>query len=240
VLAISEARGPEAAQITIDMGEVKAGFDKVGFRETTTDLVARFQGSTAENVEVGRIMLEVFRSAAENGIRLPVEMAMLGRALLALDQVGRTLDPVFDPNASIRRNVSGLMQQRMLKGLSPGRLFANALELNELVQKLPGRLNRVLDHVSDDGVSIRVRVPEEVWLMEGMQKIANRLTTGLILAALIVGAALMMRVQTRFTIWGYPGIAMLFFLGAALIAVWLMAGILRADVHRAVKPPRTR
>lgn len=240
VLAISEGRGPEAAQITIDMGEVKPGYDKAAFTEKTSDLIARFQGSTAENVEVGRIMLEVFRAAAENGIRLPVEMAMLGRALLALDQVGRTLDPGFDPNASIRRNVSGLMQQRMLKALSPGRMFANALELNELVQKLPARLNRVLDQVADDGVSIRVRVAEEVWVMEGMQKIANRLTTGLILAALIVGAALMMRVQTRFTIWGYPGIAMLFFLGAALIALWLMAGILRADVHRAVKPPRTR
>ena len=237
VMAISDARGPEAAQITIDLGETKAGFDRAAFTETTTDLVARFQGATAENVEVGRIMLEVFRSAAENGIRLPVEMAMLGRALLALDQVGRTLDPEFDPNASIRRNASGLMQQRMLKTLSPGRMFANALELNELVQKLPGRLNRVLDQVADDGVGVRVRVTEEVWLMEGMQKIANRLTTGMILAALIVGAALMMRVQTRFTIWGYPGIAMLFFLGAALIGIWLITVIVRADVHRRVKPP---
>jgi predicted unusual protein kinase regulating ubiquinone biosynthesis (AarF/ABC1/UbiB family) len=237
VVAISEARGPEAAQITVDMGEVKPTFDRAAFTEKTSELVNRFQGSTAQDVEVGRIMLEVFRSAAENGIRLPVEMAVLGRALLALDQVGRTLDPEFDPNASIRRNVGRLMQQRMLKTLSPGRMFANALELNELVQKLPGRLNRLLDHVSDDGVSIKVRVNEEVWLMEGMQKIANRLTTGMILAAVIVGAALMMRVQTRFTIWGYPGIAMLFFLGAALIALWLMANILRADVHRAVKPP---
>jgi len=237
VVAISEARGPEAAQITVDMGEVKPGFDRAAFTAKTSELVNLFQGSTAQDVEVGRIMLEVFRSAAENGIRLPVEMAMLGRALLVLDQVGRTLDPEFDPNASIRRNVGRLMQQRMLKTLSPGRMFANALELNELVQKLPGRLNRVLDHVTEDGVSIKVRVNEEVWLMEGMQKIANRLTTGLILAALIVGAALMMRVQTRFTIWGYPGIAMLFFLGAALIALWLMANILRADVHRTVKPP---
>ena len=179
----------------------------------------------------------MFRSAAENGLRLPVEMAMLGRALLALDQVGRTLDPQFDPNASIRRNVSGLMQQRMLKTLSPGRMFANALELNQLVQKLPGHLNRMLDQVADDGVSVRVRVTEEVWLMEGMQKIANRLTSGLILAALIVGAALMMRVQTRFTIWGYPGIAMLFFLGAALMGIWLLVGIVRADVHRRPRPP---
>jgi hypothetical protein len=75
-------------------------------------------------------------------------------------------------------------------------------------------------------------VGEEVWMMEAMQKTANRLTTGLILAALILGAALMMRVQTRFTIWGYPGIAMLFFLGAAVLGIWLVFSILRSDVHR--------
>ncbi|HEX8904110.1 MAG TPA: AarF/ABC1/UbiB kinase family protein, partial [Longimicrobiaceae bacterium] len=239
VLAISEGHGPEAAQITIDLGEEKQGFDRASFVETTTDLVNAFQGSTAENVQVGRIMLEVFRSAAENGIRLPVEMAMLGRALLALDQVGRTLDPQFDPNASIRRNVAGLMQQRMLKSLSPQRMFANLLEMNELVQKLPGRLNRFLDSMTDGGATVHVRVREELWLMEGMQKIANRLTTGLILAALILGATMMMRVQTRFTIWGYPGIAMLFFLGAALIGIWLIVSILRADVHRKAPPPKT-
>lgn len=238
VLAISEGHGVEAAQITIDLGEEKQGFDRARFVETTTDLVNAFQGSTAQDVQVGRIMLEVFRSAAENGIRLPVEMAMLGRALLALDQVGRTLDPEFDPNASIRRNVSGLMQQRMLKSLSPQRMFANLLEMNELVQKLPGRLNRVLDSVAEGGVTMHVRVGEELWLMEGMQKIANRLTTGLILAALIVGATMMMRVQTRFTIWGYPGIAMLFFLGAALLGLWLVISIFRADVHRKAPPPK--
>jgi predicted unusual protein kinase regulating ubiquinone biosynthesis (AarF/ABC1/UbiB family) len=238
VLAISEGHGPEAAEITIGMGEAKEGFDRAEFTRITSELVNLFQGATAENVQVGRIMLEVFRAAAENGIRLPAEMAMLGRALLALDQVGRTLDPSFDPNASIQRNVSGLMQQRMLKSLSPQRMFANLLEMNELVQKLPGRLNRVLDQTVQGGLTMNVRVDEEVWLMEGMQKIANRLTTGLILAALIVGAAMMMRVQTRFTIWGYPGIAMLFFLAAALLGIWLVVSILRADVHRSGPKPR--
>jgi hypothetical protein len=149
------------------------------------------------------------------------------------------LDPEFDPNASIRRNVAGLMQQRMLKALSPGRMFANALEMNELVQKLPARLNRVLDEVGEDGVPVRIRVVEEVWVMEGMQKIANRVTTGMILAALILGAAMMMRVQTRFTIWGYPGIAMLFFLGAALLGIWLIFSVISVDVHRRQKPPTT-
>ena len=51
--------------------------------------------------------------------------------------------------------------------------------------------------------------------MEGFQKVANRITVGLILAALIVGAALLMRVETTFRILGYPGLAILCFLAAA-------------------------
>jgi hypothetical protein len=42
----------------------------------------------------------------------------------------------------------------------------------------------------------------------------------------------MMRVQTRFTIFGYPGIAMIFFLMAAMLGIWLVISILRQDVHR--------
>jgi ubiquinone biosynthesis protein len=61
-------------------------------------------------------------------------------------------------------------------------------------------------------------------LMEGLQKIANRIATGLILAALIVGASLLMRVDTPFRIFGYPGLAMLLFLAAAAGGFWLVVG----------------
>ena len=49
---------------------------------------------------------------------------MLGKTLLNLDQVGRTLDPDFDPNAAIRRNAAELMRRAVRKSLSPGNLFA--------------------------------------------------------------------------------------------------------------------
>ena len=48
-----------------------------------------------------------------------------------------------------------------------------------------------------------------------MQKVANRIASGLVLAALIIGAALLMRVETSFQVLGYPGIAILCFLAAA-------------------------
>jgi hypothetical protein len=66
-------------------------------------------------------------------------------------------------------------------------------------------------------------------VLEGLQKIANRITMGLVLAALIVGAALMMRVETSFKILGYPGLPAIFFLLAAITGVILLASIVFTD-----------
>ena len=65
--------------------------------------------------------------------------------------------------------------------------------------------------------------------MEGLQKIANRITMGLVLAALIVGAAMLMRVETSFKILGYPGFAIIFFMIAAGGGVLLVVNILYND-----------
>jgi hypothetical protein len=72
--------------------------------------------------------------------------------------------------------------------------------------------------------------------MEGMQKVANRITLGLVLAALIVGAALLMDVPTSFVIFGYPGIAMLLFLAAAAGGAALAVSILASDIRSKRKP----
>lgn len=70
---------------------------------------------------------------------------------------------------------------------------------------------------------------DENVIMAGLQKIANRITLGLILAALIVGAAMLMRVETTFHIFGYPGFAIIFFLVATGGALALVVAILRGD-----------
>jgi ubiquinone biosynthesis protein len=237
VLAISDGRGEEAAEATIGAGEERDHFDEARFTADVKALVADFAtASNAQDIQVGRVMLDVTRSAAENGIRLPVEMTMLGRALLALDQVGRTLDPEFDPNAAIQRNASDLMRRQMLKNVSPGRMFTNLLEMNELVQKLPGRINRALEAVTEEGLEVRVRVVEDAWLLDGMQKMSNRISMGIVLAALIIGAAMMMRISTRFTLFGYPGVAMIFFLLAAALGLLLVMDILLHDIRQRDQP----
>ena len=180
-------------------------------------------------MQVGRLVLEVAQTSAESGIRVPPELSMLGKTLLNLDQVGRAIAPEFDPNASIRRNAAQILQQRLVKSLSPGNLFSGVLELKDLLQRLPARLNKIIDAISNNELKIGVDAIDERTLIVGFQKVANRITVGLILAALIVGAAMLMRVETTFRIWGYPGLAIIFFLVAAGGGIVLLINILFYD-----------
>ena len=229
LLSISEGKGEESADLMIRLGERLDGFDPGVFRQRVIELVVRYQNASADQLQIGRVMLEVTRSAAETGLRVPPQLTVLGKTLLNLDQVGRTLDPDFEPNAAIRRNAVQLMQQRMLKNASPGNVFSSVLEMNEFVQRLPGRLNRVLDAVADSEVEVQVRLTNAETIMEGLQKIANRIATGLVLAALIVGAAMMMNVETSTRIFGYPAFAMILFLAAVLGGVALVVSIVTHD-----------
>jgi predicted unusual protein kinase regulating ubiquinone biosynthesis (AarF/ABC1/UbiB family) len=229
LLSISEGEGEEVANRMVRMGERLDDFDEGTFRSYVTDLVVRYQDVTAEQAQIGRVMLEVTRAGAEHGLRVPPQLTLLGKTLLNLDQVGRTLDAEFQPNAAVRRHAAELMRRRMLKSASPAHMFSSILELNEFVQRLPARLNRMLDAVADREVEVRVRVMNETVMMEGLQKVANRIATGLVLAALIVGAAMMMTVETSVRILGYPALAMVCFIAAMIGGIALLISIFLHD-----------
>jgi ubiquinone biosynthesis protein len=229
LLAISEGRGDDVAEMTIKMGEPKADFDEQRFTRQVADLVTQHRDAELQNLDSGRIVLEIQRIAGETGFRLPPEFTLIAKALLNLDQVVHTLDPSFDPNASIRQHASEIMQQRLLQSLSPGNLFNALLETKGLFEKLPNRVSKLLETVANNSLSIKVDAIDEVKLMEGLQKVANRITLGLVLASLIIGAALLMRVETSFKIFGYPGLAIICFLAAAAGGVMLVVNIIFYD-----------
>lgn len=229
LLGISEGHGDAVAEITIKMGEAKADFDEQRFTRQVSDLVTQHRDADMQNIDSGRIVLEIQRIAGETGFRLPPDFTLIAKALLNLDQVVHTLDPSFDPNASIRQHAMEIMQQRMLQTLSPGNLFNFLLETKGLIEKIPNRVNKLLDTIANNSLSIKVDAIDEVKLMEGLQKVANRITLGLILASLIIGAALLMRVETSFKIFGYPGLAIICFLAAAAGGVMLVVNILFYD-----------
>ncbi|HVG09444.1 MAG TPA: AarF/ABC1/UbiB kinase family protein [Thermoanaerobaculia bacterium] len=240
ILAVTDGRGNDVAQIVMQIGTRMEGADDTRFQREIADLVGVAQDATPEQMKVGRIVMGLSRKAAENGIRPAPELTLLGRALLHMDDVSRALDPEFNPTESVRRHSDSIMQRHMFKRLSPSALFSSSLEMYELVQQLPSRLNTLFDTLTGNRLELKVNAFDESRLMDNLQKIANRIATGLVLAALIVGAALLMQVRTTFTLFGYPGLAMILFLLAAFCGFALVLSILFNDDWRVWRnrPPR--
>lgn len=229
LLAISEGNGEAAAEIAIPMSEKLEEFAAPEFRRRITQLVALRRDQGLEQLNVGRSLLEVSSIAHENGLIVPSELVLLGKTMLQLDEVGRILDPAFDTNAAIRRNVATLMTQRMRKNLTQGSMYSALLEMKDFTVGLPSRLNRIMDTVTNSELEVRVKATDAKLVMDGMQKIANRITMGIVLAGLIVGASLLMRVTTPFQLFGFPGLAILCFLAAAAGSFWLVISIFVSD-----------
>ncbi|HWL93851.1 MAG TPA: AarF/ABC1/UbiB kinase family protein, partial [Phycisphaerae bacterium] len=122
-----------------------------------------------------------------------------------------------------------LVNKRMRERFRPSAIIQTVLESTELLAQLPRRLNDLLTQIGKTGIRFDVDAFDEQTFIVGFEKVANRITAGLILAALIIGAALLMRVETTFTLFGYPGLAIILFLAAFIGGIILLVDILLYD-----------
>ena len=227
LLALSDGDGKATADAAVALGRPLEDFDEAAFVTGAADMVERSKGATIKELDAGSMVMELMRISGDHGLRLPAELSMLGKALLNLDQVARELDPDFDPSEAIRRHTDSILESQMRP--SSGSAFSALLEARDFVEQFPGRVNKVMDAMAEGTFHLDVHAFDEVELMRGFQKLANRLTMGLVVAALIIGAALLIQVDTASKLFGYPALAILCFLAAATCGFALLWSILRAD-----------
>jgi predicted unusual protein kinase regulating ubiquinone biosynthesis (AarF/ABC1/UbiB family) len=232
LLAVSDGKGDEVADVLVAMSERDERFDAPLFRRGIVQLVVRMQDTGLQQMNVGAMLLRMHRTASESGLYVPSELTLLGKTLLQLDEVGKILDPAFEPNAAIRRAAGDIMTRSIQRDVTNTHVLTSALEMKHFIGGLPARLNKLMDAATNADLEMKIRVVDANVMVEGFQKVANRIASGIILAALIVGAALLMRVETSFRIAGYPGLAMLCFLGAAAGGCWLLVSIVVQDRKR--------
>ena len=229
LIAVSEGKSEDVADVLSAISEKDDAFDNALFRRGIGQLVTRMQNKGLTQVNVGAMLLRIHRTASECSLYVPSELTLLGKTLLQLDEIGKVLDPAFDPNDAIRRHAGRILSQGLGRDTMQGSVLGSLLEMKHFVGGLPSRLNRILDAAANAELEMKIRVVDANTMVEGFQKIANRITTGIVLAALIVGAALLMRVETTFRLFGYPGFAILCFVAAAAGGCWLLVTIFVQD-----------
>jgi len=238
LLAVVDGKGDAAAEILERVSQKTEDFNSQEFRRRIGQLVATRQNQGLEQINIGRTLLEMTRRAQESGLYVPSELVLLSKTMLQLDEIGRILDPNFDVNGSLRKHTGAMATKRMGQQTTQGGLMSSLLEAKDFATHLPARLNRIMDAVANAELEVKIRSTDAKTIVEGIEKIANRIAHSLLITALIIAGALMTRVDTPWKLFGYPGFAMICFLIAAASAAVLVFHIATQDRKRRKNAPR--
>ena len=239
LFAAVDGRGEEVAAETIAMGTRLEDFDEERYRREVGQMIARYAAlSGSRSVSEGRLVLDLTLLGSSCGLRTPPELSLLGKTLLNLEAVCDALDPRLDVKAVVEEHLEEVMAARMRQAFSPSRLAAEAMELQSLVRDAPRKLSGILGLLADNRLQVRLSGLDESYLIENLQKIANRISTGIIVAALILASAMLMRYEGGPRLFGYPALAFVLFAVAAVLGLGIVISALLRD--RKAKPTETR
>jgi ubiquinone biosynthesis protein len=230
LLAVDNRDGEAAVASLEAMGSRLEEFDHEKLEERVTDLVLRHSTAVFGDMAAGKLLRDLAVASAECGLRPRPELSMLARALLSLDEVVRTLAPDMQVDEVIEAHAARIMRRRMLQAASPAKVMSSTLEATAFAEALPARLNKVLESLAEGKMTLNLEGLDEAALMRGTQKLANRVATGVLIAALVVGASLFSKGRSDVTVWGYPLLTIVFLGLAVLATIWLVVSIVRRDM----------
>lgn len=229
LIALVERDGDRSAEACIDIGIPGRDFRERPFKRDVGDMVARYSGLSVGELSLGSLVLELLTISIRHDIQIPPEMMLLGKTLLNLEPLCRQLDPAMDPVAIMRDLATSLLREQITRDVSPQRFLAAALELRSFFYEVPSNLRRVLSRASSNEFRLGIQIDRSEEMQAAVQKVANRITLGLITAALIVGSAMLFNVDAGVKLWGYPVFALVGFVLAAGLGLYLVAKIMLGD-----------
>jgi ubiquinone biosynthesis protein len=189
--------------------------------------VDQYHGVPLKQVNFGSMLSDLLAILREHGLALPPDLALLIKAFITLEGLGRQLDPDFD----IAGEAAPLLEQVLMAHATPAALarrgWRNLRQAAELLGSLPQDLRYILRLAKRGKLQLQIDVIPLKQFGERLDKAASRLALSVVTAALIVGSAIVMNVDKGSTQPGGVSLGMLGFIAASIAGVWLLISIWR-------------
>jgi predicted unusual protein kinase regulating ubiquinone biosynthesis (AarF/ABC1/UbiB family) len=221
LLDLSDNRGDDVAEVLIEMGDALPEFDRDTYVRSVASLIARNYDLTIGEFDTGKSLYELINISFQSGLRLPAELTLLAKTLFNLDAVTRAIDPSYTPIPTIREFGNQLATERAKRDLNPRRIYQLATESSDLLMSLPHRVDLITQRMAANEFETQLQVPQLTLLMAALQKVANRVFSGLVIAGLLVASAML--IPSR-RVLGTAG-----FILSGVIGLWMVLAILWSD-----------
>ena len=224
-----EREAEAVTDVLMEWGEGAWEADETRLQADIGAFVDQYRGVPLKDLRMGAMLLDVTTILRDHGLSLPPDLALMIKAFLTLEGFGRQLDPDFDMAGAARPYVEKVLLARYSPRALLRRGRRGAIDALELAGDLPRELRRLLRAARRGRLNMQIEVTSLKAFGEQVDRAANRLTLGVVTAALVIGSSIVMNsagggVPSRWLLaLGVGG-----FVGAALTGLWILLSIWRS------------
>jgi ubiquinone biosynthesis protein len=181
-----------------------------------------------QDIKVGKLLIDFVDILTEYRIKFPPDLLLLARALIAMEGLGRQLDPHFNMINHIRPFAEKILRDRMTPSHLSKELTQALQSYGALAKNLPRDIKEFINRVNRNKFKIDLEHRGLDKLVSDLDKSSNRLSFSMLIAALIIGSSLIMQTNKGPLLFGFPILGFLGYSAAALLGLWLAIAILRS------------
>jgi len=219
-------RNPQAvADVLLDWTGDGSNADIDTLEAEIEAFVDQYYGVPLSQLSLGSMLGDVTAILREHHLALPSDLALLIKAFITLEGLGRGLDPEFHMAEEALPLLRKVMRAQYHPRVLAQRAWRNLRRTLAMVEELPHDISRLMRNARRGKLNIHLDVLHLRRLGDQLNRAANRISMALVIAALIVGSSIVMTVQGGPTLFGLPAFGFLGFVSAVAGGLWLVRSI---------------
>ena len=192
-----------------------------------SDFMGQHLYKPLKNLQMEKLLQQLMELISRHRLQIPPDLFLMMKALATVEGVGLPLDPDFH----MINQAAPFIQRVKMEQFHPKRvandIFRSGTELVRLIQEIPGELRELLRQMKRGKVKMEFEHVGLEPMLATHDRTSNRIAFSIVIAALIVGSALIVLSKTPPLLLGIPVIGIIGFVAAALMGVWLLIAILK-------------
>jgi len=228
LLAVLNKAPDDLIEALDDAGLLADAATKPALRRDLAEFIDSYVDIPLRELQVGRLLSDFVDVITLYRIRLDPDLLLLVKALVGVEGMGRRLDPDFDMMTHIRPFIEAAMREKMAPGEVVKDLRSYLQSLFHLSRNLPRDLKEIVTRINRGTVKIDLEHRGLDRLITELDKSSNRLSSSLIIAALLVGSAIILNSDKGPKLFGFPFLAFMGYVVAGFIGLWLVIAIFRS------------
>jgi ubiquinone biosynthesis protein len=194
--------------------------------------VDQYSSLALKDLSLTVMMTDLMALLRDHNLMLPSDLALLIKAYITLDGLGRHLNPEFNTLVFASPYLHSLMMERYRPEAIGKRGWRNLISIVDLLSSLPKDLRKLLHATRKGAFQVEINVRRLEHYANVFDNAISRLTMGIVTSALIIGSSIIMTVKGGPEMFGLPAFGFLGYTFAAIGGFWLLISIWHSGRNR--------